>query len=54
MVISFWHLRHDFNLIDAYNIFDKSRKGVVSIEELCMALKGLGIDSTFDECAVFV
>ena len=32
-------LRHDFNLHDAFNLVDKRYKGVVTIEELCVALK---------------
>ena len=44
----------DFNLFDAFNIFDVARYGSVGPSEIQTGLNAIGIYPTFDECTLFV
>jgi hypothetical protein len=44
----------DFNIYDAFNIFDLSRSGAFSVTELQVGLNAIGVYPTFDECQLFM
>jgi len=44
----------DFNLHDAFGIFDISRLGSVSAADIQNGLNAIGLFPTYDECALFV
>ena len=47
-------LKTDFNLIDAFRIFNESGTGSASIQELIHGLKDLGLGVTNDEMTLFM
>ena len=46
--------KSDFNMFDAYNIFDVTRIGNISVHELQSGLNAIGIYPTYDECDLFI
>jgi hypothetical protein len=46
--------KSDFNLYDAFNIFDLNRNGLITTNELVTGLSAIGIFPTFDEAELFV
>ena len=46
--------KSDFNLMDAFNIFDVPRYGAVSVHDLQAGLNAIGVYPTFDECELFI
>lgn len=46
--------KRDFNLFDAFNIFDQSRTGQVSIHDLRQGLNAIGVYPTSEEIELFV
>jgi Ca2+-binding EF-hand superfamily protein len=46
--------KSDFNLTDAFNIFDQARYGSVSVYDIQSGLNAIGIYPTFEECELFV
>lgn len=47
-------LKTDFNLIDAFRIFNESGNGSSSISDLQRGLQDLGLDVTHDELSLFM
>jgi Ca2+-binding EF-hand superfamily protein len=47
-------LKSDFNLMDAFNIFDQARYGSVSVFDIQSGLNAIGLFPTFEECELFV
>jgi len=45
---------HDFNLRDAFDIFDTNRSGRISVHELHSGLQAIGIYATFEEAELFI
>jgi len=46
--------KSDFNLFDAFNIFDVPRYGSISVHELQSGLNAIGVYPTYDECDLFI
>ena len=46
--------KSDFNLYDAFNIFDQPRYGSISVHELQSGLNAIGVYPTYDECDLFI
>lgn len=46
--------KQDFNLFDAFNIFDIERRGAISVTELQVGLNAIGVYPTFDECQLLM
>lgn len=44
----------DFNLFDAFNIFDQSRRGQISIHDIREGLNAIGVYPTSEEVELFV
>ena len=44
----------DFNLVDAFQIFDQPRYGQVDVHQLQAGLNAIGIYPTFDECELII
>lgn len=44
----------DFNIFDAFNVFDIDRRGMISVTELQVGLNAIGVYPTFDECQLFM
>ena len=42
--------RPDFNIVDAFSVFDVPRYGQVDVHQLQAGLNAIGIYPTFDEC----
>ena len=47
-------LKPDFNMVDAFNIFDSNRNGVISSFELREGLAAIGVFPTHDEIDLFI
>ena len=47
-------LKTDFNLIDAFRIFNESGTGSACIQDLIHGLKDLGLEVTNDEISLFM
>ena len=45
---------HDFNLRDAFDIFDTNRSGRISVHELHSGLQAIGVYATFEEAELFI
>ena len=46
--------KSDFNLFDAFNIFDINRNGFITVHELLHGLASIGVHTTYDECELFI
>ena len=46
--------KSDFNLYDAFNIFDVPRYGSITVHELQSGLNAIGVYPTYDECELFI
>ena len=44
----------DFNLVDAFQVFDQPRYGQVDVHQLQAGLNAIGIYPTFDECDILI
>jgi Ca2+-binding EF-hand superfamily protein len=47
-------MKSDFNITDAFNIFDQARYGSVSVYDIQSGLNAIGVYPTFEECELFV
>ena len=47
-------LKADFNLIDAFRIFNESGSGLADVKDLIDGLKALGLEVTSDQIALFM
>jgi Ca2+-binding EF-hand superfamily protein len=47
-------LKSDFNLTDAFKIFDRDYRGLISIAELRDGLSAIGVFPTSEEAELFV
>lgn len=47
-------MRRDFNLFDAYRIFDTRSTGQISVSDIKLALYDIGLMATYDEVELFV
>lgn len=46
--------KSDFNLYDAFNIFDQTRYGTFSVHDLQSGLNAIGVYPTYDECDLWI
>ena len=46
--------KHDFNIRDAFDIFDQSRLGQVNVYDLQSGLNAIGVYPTMEECDLFI
>jgi len=46
--------RPDFNIVDAFSVFDVPRYGQVDVHQLQAGLNAIGIYPTFDECSLII
>lgn len=46
--------RPDFNIVDAFSVFDVPRYGQVDVHQLQAGLNAIGIYPTFDECQLII
>jgi len=44
----------DFNLVDAFQVFDQPRYGQVDVHQLQAGLNAIGVYPTFDECELII